>query len=64
MAIKFKRETKIIFIILALIILGAVVFISINYKKLKQPNPVSPNPNLAAQAQVKSANVPFEPRGK
>ena len=62
MAIKFKRETKIIFIILALIILGAVVFIVVDYKKLKHPNPVSPN--LAAQAQVKSANVPVEPRGR
>lgn len=62
MVLKFKRETKIIFIVLALIILGAAIFIVVNYKKLKHPNPVSQN--LAAQAQVKSANVPIEPRGR
>jgi len=62
MVIKFKRETKIIFVVLALIIIGAAVFVIINYRKLKQPNPVSQN--LAAEAQVKSANVPVEPRGR
>jgi hypothetical protein len=62
MALRFKRETKIVFIVLGLIIIGAAVFIIINYRKLKQPSPVSQN--LATEAQVKSANVPVEPRGK
>lgn len=62
MAIKLKRETKIVFIVLGLIIIGAAVFIVVNYRKLRKPNPVPQN--LAAQAEVKSANVPIEPRGK
>ncbi len=59
MIIKFKRETKIIFIFLALIIIGAVIFIAVNYRKLKKPVPVPQN--LAAQ--VKAAQVPILPRG-
>ena len=62
MVLKFKRETKIIFIILGLIILGAVIYIAVNYRKLKQPAPVPQN--LAAQAQVEAANVPLLPRGE
>jgi len=60
MIIKFKRETKIIFIILGLIIVGAIIYIAVNYRKLKQPAPVPQN--LAEQ--VESANVPVKPRGE
>jgi hypothetical protein len=59
MFIKFRRETKIILILLGLIIIGAAVFIAINYKKLKQSAP--PPQNVAAQ--VKGANLPIQPRG-
>ncbi len=41
MLIKFRRETKIVFIVLALIIIGAAIYIAVNYKKLKNDNPVS-----------------------
>jgi hypothetical protein len=61
MKLKFHTETKIIFAVLVLIIIAAVIFIALNYRKLKQPNPVSQN--LAVHAQVKAASVPIRPRG-
>lgn len=59
MLLKFRLETKIIFGILALIIIGAVIFVVINYRKLKKPVPVPQN----TTAQVKGAYVPVLPRG-
>jgi hypothetical protein len=59
MAIRFKLETKIIFAVLALIIIAVAVFILANYRKLKNPSSVPQN--LAAQ--VKGAYVPILPRG-
>lgn len=59
MILKFRRETKIVFIVLALIILGAAVYVAINYNKLKNPDPVSQTLGANIQARPISA----QPKG-
>ncbi len=61
MNLKFHRETKIIFAILSLIIIASAIWIAINYRKLKQPIKIPQN--SVAQAQVKGAEIPIQPRG-
>jgi hypothetical protein len=59
MMLKFRRETKIVFIALVLIILGAAVFIAINYNKLKNPDPVS----QTLGAYIQARPISTQPKG-
>lgn len=59
MQIKFRRETKMVFIALVLIILGAAVYVAVNYNKLKNPNPVS----QTLGANIQAWPVSSQPKG-
>lgn len=49
MLIRFRRETKIIFAILGIIVIAAAVYIAVNYNRLKNSSPISPTLGVRTQ---------------